>query len=164
MQEDVHRSLLTIKELMKIACSLKIKSGNTNKTTLIHEILESLHLNHKQSCTADQLSGGERKRLSIALEMVANPSVFFLDEPTSGLDDVTAVQCIRLLRELAKQGRTVVCTIHQPSAAVFSMFDQIYVLAKGTCVYQGAPQAVVPLLSQVNLHCPSHHNPADFSE
>lgn len=108
------------------------------------------------------MSGGERKRLSIALELVANPTIFFLDEPTSGLDDVTAAQCIRLLKDLAKQGRTVVCTIHQPSAAVFGIFDQIFVVAKGQCVYQGSPQALVPMLSQFNLECPKSYNPADY--
>lgn len=131
---------------------------------IIEEILNSLNLSHRRNETASTLSGGEKKRLSIALELVANPTIFFLDEPTSGLDEVTAAQCIRLLRDLAKEGRTVVCTIHQPSAAIFSLFDQIYVLAQGQCVYQGAPQALVPLLSYIKLDCPSHYNPSDYSK
>lgn len=63
-------------------------------------------------------------------------SIFFLDEPTTGLDEVTAAQCVHLLRELAHQNHTVVCTIHQPSSAMFKLFDHIYVLAAGHCVYQ----------------------------
>lgn len=96
------------------------------------------------------------------MELVANPTIFFLDEPTSGLDEVTAAQCIRLLKNLAKQGKTVVCTIHQPSATIFSLFDQIFVLAKGQCVYQGGPKVMVPFLSHINLNCPLHYSPSDY--
>ncbi|XP_055625874.1 ATP-binding cassette subfamily G member 4 [Toxorhynchites rutilus septentrionalis] len=160
-QDDHHQPLLTVQELMYIACQLKIK-GRANYAKTITDVLSNLHLDHRRNVTADRLSGGERKRLSIALEMVANPSIFFLDEPTSGLDEVTAATCVRLFRDLAKQGRTVVCTIHQPSARIFTYFDHIYVIAKGQCVFQGCPRAVVPFLSHMRIECPRHYNPADF--
>ncbi|XP_055529850.1 ATP-binding cassette subfamily G member 4 [Wyeomyia smithii] len=160
-QEDHHQPLLTVGELMHIACQLKIK-GKTDYDEIITRVLSDLNLNHRRNVTADRLSGGERKRLSIALEMVANPSIFFLDEPTSGLDEVTAATCVRLFRDLAKQGRTVVCTIHQPSASIFALFDHIYVIARGQCVFQGSPKAVVPFLSHMRIECPRHYNPADF--
>lgn len=124
VQEDVHRSLMSVQEMMELACKLKVKPC-LSYTTIIDDILLSLNLSHRRKVTADHLSGGERKRLSIALELVANPSIFYLDEPTSGLDEVTALQCIRTLKNLAKDGRNVVCTIHQPSAAIFSLFDQV---------------------------------------
>ncbi|XP_058466216.1 ATP-binding cassette subfamily G member 4 isoform X2 [Malaya genurostris] len=146
---------------MHIACQLKIK-GKSDYNETITTVLSDLNLNHRRNVTADRLSGGERKRLSIALEMVANPSIFFLDEPTSGLDEVTAATCVRLFRDLAKQGRTVVCTIHQPSASIFALFDHIYVIARGQCVFQGSPKAVVPFLSHMQIECPRHYNPADF--
>lgn len=146
---------------MTMACNLKLKSGS-NYEPIITEILTNLNLNHRRKVLANLLSGGEKRRLSIALELVANPTIFFLDEPTSGLDEVTAAQCIRLLKNLAKQGKTVVCTIHQPSATIFSLFDQIFVLAKGQCVFQGGPRVLVPFLSNVNLHCPTYYNPSDY--
>lgn len=158
----MHQPLVTVEEMMKVACKLKLKPGSDHKA-IIDEVLTNLHLDHRRNVMADRLSGGERKRLSVALELVSNPAIFFLDEPTSGLDEVTAAQCIRQLRELAKQDRTVVCTIHQPSAAIFALFDHIYIIAQGQCVYQGAPKALVPFLAHVNINCPRHYNPADFS-
>lgn len=163
VQEDQHQPLLTVEELMNLAYDLKVKDRESKEQS-VSEILHHLNLNHQRNSTASQLSGGERKRLSIAVELVANPKILFLDEPTTGLDEVTAAQCIRLLKLLASEGRTIVCTIHQPSATIFNYFDNIYVLAKGTCVYQGTPSAIIPFLSHMNLVCPTHYSPSDFSE
>lgn len=150
---------------MNLACDLKLKRDRlNNKQQLIKDILENLNLYHRRNVKANKLSGGERKRLSVALELVANPKIFFLDEPTSGLDEVTAAQCIRLLSVLAKQGHTVVCTIHQPSATIFNYFDNVFVLAKGTCVYQGSPRALVPYLRHAQKECPKHYSPSDYSK
>ncbi|CAH0398650.1 unnamed protein product [Chilo suppressalis] len=158
-QEDLLQPLLTVREAMDVAASLKLPKGSK-----IHseEILQELGLLEHQHTKTDRLSGGQKKRLSIALELVNNPPVFFLDEPTSGLDTVTTVQCVRLLRQLARQGRTVVCTIHQPPASLLELFDQVYVIADGRCIYQGETGAMVSYLQSVGLPCPRQHNPADF--
>lgn len=150
---------------MHLSCDLKLKNDLWNdKGKRIEDILINLNLNHRRSVKANKLSGGERKRLSVALELVANPKIFFLDEPTSGLDEVTALQCVRLLSQLAKRGHTVVCTIHQPSASVFNYFDNVYVLAQGNCVYQGTPKALVPFLRHAQKECPKHYSPSDYSK
>ncbi|KAL0822709.1 hypothetical protein ABMA28_004728 [Loxostege sticticalis] len=158
-QEDLLQPLLTVREAMDVAARLKLPKG-----AKVHseEILQELGLLEHQHTKTDCLSGGQKKRLSIALELVNNPPVFFLDEPTSGLDTVTTVQCVRLLKQLARQGRTVVCTIHQPPASLLELFDQVYVIADGRCIYQGDTAAMVPYLQSVGLPCPRHHNPADF--
>lgn len=108
------------------------------------------------------LSGGEQKRLTIALELIDDPKILFLDEPTTGLDSSSSTQCIQLLKKLAQEGKTIVCTIHSPSAILFEMFDQLYALADGRCIYQGASNNLVPFLSELKLVCPEIYSPPDF--
>jgi ABC-type multidrug transport system ATPase subunit len=81
------------------------------------------------------ISGGERKRTSIGVELITNPSLIYLDEPTTGLDSVTALQITKLLAALAKTGRNIVSTIHQPSSEIFSTFDHFMLLLKGNIIY-----------------------------
>ncbi|XP_065221841.1 ATP-binding cassette subfamily G member 4-like isoform X2 [Planococcus citri] len=164
MQEDLLHPMFTVFENMSIAADLKL--GTTvsleEKHRKIEEILSMLRLTKTKNTRTGRLSGGERKRLSIALELVDDPVVLFLDEPTTGLDDLSSIQCISLLRMIAKQGRTVICTIHTPSAKIFSHFDHVYVMAEGQCMYAGLGNDIVPFLATLGLNCPINYNPADF--
>lgn len=126
------------------------------------EILQLLGLSDTIEVFAGKLSGGQQKRLSIALELVDNPQVIFFDEPTTGLDSSAASQCISLLKRLSDGGRTIVCTIHQASASLFHQIDLVYAIAEGRCIYQGSCENLVPFLSELNLVCPEYHNPADY--
>lgn len=128
----------------------------------IDMILDSLHLRHTKRTYCGTLSGGQRKRLSIALELLDNRPILFLDEPTTGLDSLSAAHCVRLLHNLAHEGRTIVCTIHQPAGSVFETFDQVYVLAGGHSIYQGSASNTVAFLSSNGLHCPQYHSSADY--
>lgn len=163
-QDDQFYPLFTVWETMWMASNLKI-GRNLNKKLkemLIEEILQDLDLGKSKHTRCGRLSGGQKKRLSIALELIDNPPIMFLDEPTTGLDSQSCTQCIRLLRNLAKTGRTIVCTIHQPSAVIYEMFDYVYLLADGRCMYKGATRDTIPYFASVGLHCPKYHNPADF--
>ncbi|XP_017885032.1 ATP-binding cassette sub-family G member 1 [Ceratina calcarata] len=163
-QDDKFYPLFTVLESMWIAVNLKIGSSLSTKAKemLIDDVLENLDLIKTKQTKCERLSGGQKKRLSIALELVDNPPVMFLDEPTTGLDALSSSQLIRLLHSLAKAGRTIVCTIHQPSAVVYETFDNVYLLAEGRCMYEGATKNTVAYFASVGLQCPKYHNPADF--
>ncbi|CAK9794778.1 ATP-binding cassette subfamily G member 4 [Anthophora quadrimaculata] len=163
MQEDLLQPWLTVFEAMHFAVDLKL--GNISreaKLTVIEEILNVLRLNSARNTTTERLSGGERKRLSIALELVNNPPVIFLDEPTTGLDEISALQCVDLLKQLAQLGRTVICSLHTPSASIFGKFDHVYVISTGQCVYRSTVNNLIGFVRQIGIDCPKHYNPADF--
>ncbi|PNF38652.1 hypothetical protein B7P43_G01202 [Cryptotermes secundus] len=164
MQEDALRPALTVKEAMTFVAHLRLgySTSHRQKQKQIFDLLDMLGLAEHANTRTVALSGGQKKRLSIALELISNPSVLLLDEPTTGLDSSSCSQCVSLLKLLAQQGRTVVCTIHQPSALLFEMFDHLYAVAEGYCIYQGGVQGLLPFLADMGLTCPSYHNPADY--
>lgn len=162
-QTDYLYELFTVQESMMIAAYLKI--GNVThrfRQILTENILKSLHLTKTKDTMISRLSGGQKKRLSIALELIDNPSIMFLDEPTTGLDSMASFQCISAIQTLAKNGRTIICTIHQPSAMIYEMFDHIYLMVDGQCMYAGTPANAVNYFARQGFQCPQYHNPADY--
>jgi len=108
------------------------------------------------------ISGGEKKRTSIGVELLINPSIMFLDEPTTGLDSTTALHVIQFLNKLAKNGRTIVSTIHQPSSEIFAEFDRLIIMVQGWIVYQGDSKQSMNYFKNIGFPVPPRSNPTDF--
>ncbi|RWS07223.1 ABC transporter sub-family G-like protein 1 [Dinothrombium tinctorium] len=132
---------------------------------VVKNILEFFSLEPLKDVMVKDLSGGQKKRLSIAQELVSAPDIIVLDEPTTGLDSTTAYNCVQKLSSLTQKlpPLTVVCTIHQPNPKTFLLFNKVYVLSNvGKCVYEGSPQDLVNELANYGIDCPPFYNPADF--
>ncbi|KAJ4429960.1 hypothetical protein ANN_22164 [Periplaneta americana] len=156
--------LLTTYEILMTAADLKLGTTvkNVKKTAMINAILDTMGLKKTKNTLVKNLSGGEKKRLSIACELLTNPPVMFFDEPTSGLDSVSSMQVISHLKSLAQSGRTVVCSIHQPSSQLFELFDDLYLLAEGECAYSGPIDEMMTVFEDAGFTCSVYYNRADF--
>ncbi|KAI3923373.1 hypothetical protein MKW98_026966 [Papaver atlanticum] len=141
-QDDVLFPHLTVRETLTYAALLRLPKTLTkpHKAQRAVDIICDLGLERCQDTMIGGtfvrgISGGERKRVCIGNEILLNPSLLFLDEPTSGLDSTTALRMVRMLHEIAKAGKTVVTTIHQPSSRLFHKFDKLILLGKGSLLY-----------------------------
>lgn len=139
-QDDIiHRELTVFRTLYYVA-RLRLSSDVSTKEIdqIINEVMDVTGLSERRDVPVSQLSGGQRKRVSIAVELITKPSVIFLDEPTSGLDPATEEKIMKLFRQIAESGRTVILTTHAMENV--KLFDKIVVLMRGKLVFYGAPQ------------------------
>ncbi|XP_020091648.1 ABC transporter G family member 11-like [Ananas comosus] len=167
-QDDNLIGTLTVRETISYSAQLRLpdKMAREEKRALVEGTISEMGL---QDC-ADTvignwhlrgISGGEKRRVSIALEILMRPRLLFLDEPTSGLDSASAFFVIQTLRSLARDGRTVIASIHQPSSEVFELFDYLYLLSGGKTVYFGKASEAHEFFAQAGLPCPPRRNPSD---
>ncbi|XP_051149198.1 ABC transporter G family member 7 [Andrographis paniculata] len=169
-QEDLFFSQLTVRETLSLAAELQLQdiSSVEERVEYVNDLLFNLGLiNCADSRVGDAkvrgISGGERKRLSLACELIASPSVIFADEPTTGLDAFQAEKVMETLRKLAEDGHTVICSIHQPRGSVYAKFDDIVLLAEGSLIYAGpAGDESLAYFAKFGYTCPDHVNPAEF--
>ena len=170
-QTDVLLPSLTVRETLLYAACLRLPSSTTSQqhSQLVEEIILELGL---KECAGTRIgdgykkggcSGGERRRVSIGVQMLRNPSILFLDEPTTGLDATSAFHLIKTLKHLADTGRTIIITIHQPRSDIFFLFDRLTLLSRGSVAYTGATSEC---LSWFDGLLPGglrpHVNPADY--
>lgn len=169
MQQDVLLPTLTVRETLQYSAELRLPTSTTpaERTRVVEEVILQLGLkecadtrigdNEHKGC-----SGGEKRRTSIGVQLLANPSVLFLDEPTTGLDATSAFQVVRTLKRLAARGRTVVATIHQPRSEIWGLFDRIVLLSGGRPLYAGRVGGVLEHFKGLGWPLREHENPADF--
>ena len=171
-QEDTLLPTLTVHETILTSALLRLPRDMNNavKEQRVFEVEKQLGIFHIK----DQLigsaegkgrgiSGGEKKRVGIACELVTSPSILFLDEPTSGLDAFNAFNVIECLVNLSKTyNRTVIFTIHQPRSNIVALFDQLILLAKGKTVYSGPFSSCQSYFDQIGYACPPGFNIADY--
>ncbi|CAO2181116.1 unnamed protein product [Urochloa humidicola] len=144
-QNDVHSPCLTVLESLLYSACLRLPSHVDADTqrAFVEEVMELVELNPLSGALVglpgvNGLSTEQRKRLTIAVELVANPSIVFMDEPTSGLDARSAAIVMRTVRNIVNTGRTIVCTIHQPSIDIFESFDELLFMKRGgQLIYAG---------------------------
>jgi ABC-type multidrug transport system ATPase subunit len=168
-QDDVLHPHLTVRETLVFCAMLRLPRAapGSAKSAAAEAVIAELGL----AACADTIvgnafvrgvSGGERKRVSIGHELLVNPSLLILDEPTSGLDSTAAARLVATLSALARKGRTVVMSVHQPSSRVYRMFDSVLLLAEGSCLYFGAGRDAMDYFASVGFAPGFHVNPADF--
>ena len=169
IQDDCLMGTLSVRENIAFSASLRLRASLSirEKREKVQEVINKLGLTR----VADTLigteltrgvSGGERKRTHIAMEMIIAPSILFLDEPTTGLDAFTAVNLMRILKKISDEGKIIIMAIHQPRYAIYNLFDSVTLLSHGCTVYQGSTRQAVEYFRNQGYECPERENPADF--
>lgn len=168
-QEDVLLPFMKVREAIAMSAHLRLPESVHRRERIdrIEDTINALRLNDAKSTIVGSalrkgISGGERKRTAIGMELVTNPSILFLDEPTTGLDTYTAFMVIKVLSDLAHAGRTVVATIHQPSTEIFNLFDDLVLLSRGRMAYMGPASQSVAYFASRGYQCPQYSNPGDY--
>lgn len=169
--DDALLPSLTVRETLRFSAGLRLPSylSMEEKYRRAEEVLLKMGL---KDCANNLIgndlikgiSGGEKRRVSIAVQVLTDPRILLLDEPTSGLDAFTASSIMEVLQGLADEGRTLILTIHQARSDLFKHFGNVLLLARGgNTVYAGAGKEMLPYFAQLGYECPQHSNPADFA-
>ena len=170
-QFDLMYGLLTVQETIQFAADFKLPRDVTpgEKRAIVDQVVDLLGLTAVRHSrigeeTKRGISGGEKKRVAIGIELVTFPGLLFLDEPTTGLDSTTAQNLIETLRGIAKKtSMTIILTIHQPRASILNLFTRIIFMSQGKLIFDGTMDACLRHFKQVlDVQCPEHENPADF--
>ncbi|XP_047434836.1 broad substrate specificity ATP-binding cassette transporter ABCG2d [Mugil cephalus] len=169
VQDDVVMGTLTVRENLRFSAALRLPSSvpQSEKEARVNHLIKELGLTKvADSKVGTQMtrgiSGGERKRTNIGMELIIDPAVLFLDEPTTGLDASTANSVLLLLKRMASNGRTIIMSIHQPRYSIYRLFDTLTLLVSGKMVYHGPAPNALDYFANIGYSCEPHNNPADF--
>eukprot|EP01135_Chromosphaera_perkinsii_P006886 Nk52_evm41s621 gene=Nk52_evmTU41s621 len=169
-QDDALIGSLTVREAIEYSAKLKSPPSVSaaERKANVDSIIEILGLQRVADSRIGNavfrgISGGERRRVSVAVEIVTKPKLIFLDEPTSGLDSAASYHVVQGLKDFAKKmGCTIIATIHQPSSSTFELFDKLMLLAYGRTVYFGDREKATSYFAAKGYTCPEFENPAEY--
>jgi ABC-type multidrug transport system ATPase subunit len=168
LQDDFMYAHLTVLEVLTLASHFYCPDSmdDDDKAELVNAVIMELGLvKAKDTLIGNDrvrgVSGGERKRCNIGIQLITDPAILFLDEPTTGLDSFQALAVMECIKGLADNGRLVVAVIHQPRSQIYSMFDQMLLLSSGRTMYFGKAVSAVDYFEKAGYPCPEEFNPAD---
>ncbi|CAF1061054.1 unnamed protein product [Adineta steineri] len=173
MQDNLLNGYLTVEETLMYTAKLRLPRIFTDKQRKerVEDVMTDLNLVPVRkaiigSTMKQGISGSERKRLCVSMELLNRPQLLFLDEPTTGLDSVTALDLLHTLHKLAhgksqEKAVTIVCSIHQPQSKIFDLFDSLVLLKAGNIIYQGPRNQAMEVYHAAGFSCPLYTNPAD---
>ncbi|KAI1263305.1 hypothetical protein F5Y18DRAFT_395312 [Xylariaceae sp. FL1019] len=167
-QDDIVLPELTVFENIMHSARIRLPRtwAETDITALVDSVINCLELSHVRDSMVGSvgkpvISGGQRKRVSIGMELAAAPMAIFLDEPTSGLDATSASSIMRTLKAIARLGISVIVIIHQPRMEIFEMIDELILLGNGQIIYEGKENEVQPFFERIGFQFPKHANNGD---
>ncbi|KAM9317185.1 ATP-binding cassette sub-family G member 8 [Gastrophryne carolinensis] len=168
-QDDQLLPHLTVRETLSFIAKLRLPKSfsEQQRQKRVEDVIAELRLRPCANTKVGNeytrgVSGGERRRVSIAVQLLWNPGILILDEPTSGLDSFTAHNLVITLSRLARGNRLVLLSIHQPRSDIFQLFDLVLLLSSGSTIYSGTAKDMVQYFSTIGYPCPRYSNPADF--
>ncbi|XBH85658.1 hypothetical protein VPH35_073518 [Triticum aestivum] len=170
MQDDLLYPMLTVAETLMYSAEFRLPRSlsSSKKRSRVQALIDQLGLRTAaNTIIGDEgrrgVSGGERRRVSIGIDIIHDPIILFLDEPTSGLDSTSAFMVVKVLQGIAQSGSVVIMSIHQPSYRILGLLDRLLFLSCGKTVYYGPPAALPPFFSEFGHPIPDGENPAEFA-
>jgi len=168
-QKDTLFPLLTVEETLMFSAKLRLKLSQEELCSRVKSLIKELGLDHVSGTRIGDdrvrgISGGERRRVSIGVEVIHDPKVLILDEPTSGLDSTSALQIIDMLKVMADtRARTIILSIHQPGFRIVKLFNSLLLLANGSVLHHGTAELLGVNLRLLGLELPLHVNLVEFA-
>lgn len=170
MQDDLLYPMLTVEETLMFAAEFRLPRtlSKAKKKARVQQLIDRLGLrNAAKTVIGDEghrgVSGGERRRVSIGIDIIHDPILLFLDEPTSGLDSTSAFMVTKVLRRIAQSGSIVIMSVHQPSYRILGLLDRLIFLSRGNTVYSGPPSSLYPFFSEFGCPIPENENPTEYA-
>ncbi|KAG6485893.1 ABC transporter G family member 5-like [Zingiber officinale] len=169
MQDDLLYPMLTVEETLMFSAEFRLPRylSAAKKMSRVQALIDQLGLRAAAgTIIGDEIhrgvSGGERRRVSIGIDIIHDPILLFLDEPTSGLDSTSAYMVVKVLQRIAHSGSVVITSVHQPSYRILCLLDRLLIISRGSTVYAGPPTGLHPFFSDFGQPIPDNESPTEF--